>query len=71
MIQFSGHLMDFVANAVGVPLIPSYVPRMSSYFIRKFNNNLAVMLDKLDEMTFPERAMSLFMHVIAQKFWPR
>lgn len=49
--------MDFVATAVGVPIIPSYVPPM--------------LMAAHDTMTFFERTKSLIGHVIMAVMWPR
>ncbi|CAB3403097.1 unnamed protein product [Caenorhabditis bovis] len=48
----SGGLMDYVANAVGVPIIPSYVP--------------PIMMASHDNMDFLGRLKSFFGHIIGE-----
>ncbi|ETN73429.1 hypothetical protein NECAME_18339, partial [Necator americanus] len=53
----SGSIMDYVAYAVGVPIIPSYVPPM--------------MMDVAGEMNFIERTKSVIGHVLMKVLWKR
>ena len=54
---FSGNLMDYVANAVGVPLPSSYVPPM--------------MMAAHDTMNFIQRTKSFIGHALMNFIWPR
>ncbi|CAD6195442.1 unnamed protein product [Caenorhabditis auriculariae] len=51
----SGALWDGVANVIGVPIIPSYIP--------------PIMMEAMDTMTFYERIKSFIGHVLTQIIW--
>lgn len=69
LYSFSGHLQDYVSDAVGVPIIPSYTPRRYPEDSCKKCYS-AAHLDLLDKMTFSERALSFLMHAIGKGFYP-
>ncbi|CAD6195440.1 unnamed protein product [Caenorhabditis auriculariae] len=52
----SGALMDFVADLVGVPIIPSYTP--------------PIMMESTDTMTFFERMKSFIGHALTKILYP-
>ncbi|EYC41900.1 hypothetical protein Y032_0552g3349 [Ancylostoma ceylanicum] len=52
----SGQLMDNVANAIGVPTPPSYVPPL--------------MMESSDEMDFVQRTKSFIGHTLYNLIWP-
>ncbi|KAL6738215.1 hypothetical protein Aduo_011786 [Ancylostoma duodenale] len=53
----SGSVIDYVANLVGIPLIPSYVP--------------PIMMAAAGEMDFLQRTKSLIGHGLVKVFWKR
>ncbi|CAD6195441.1 unnamed protein product [Caenorhabditis auriculariae] len=53
----SGALMDYVADVIGVPIIPSYIPPM--------------LMEATDTMTFYERTKSFIGHGLMKAIWPR
>ncbi|RCN31066.1 UDP-glucoronosyl and UDP-glucosyl transferase, partial [Ancylostoma caninum] len=53
----SGSVIDYVANLVGIPLIPSYVP--------------PIMMAAAGEMSFLQRTKSLIGHGLMKVFWKR
>ena len=72
--NLSGAIMDYVATLVGVPLIPSYVPRMFSHLNTPFGSNLiisAMVMQSTDTMTFYERTKSFVGHGLMKLIWPR
>lgn len=65
--------MDYVADAMGVPLIPSYIPRMCWLFGVTFYlfMSLAMLMEAGSKMTFYERVKSFIGHALFKFMYPR
>ncbi|VDM65590.1 unnamed protein product [Strongylus vulgaris] len=62
----SGSIMDYIAYRIGVPIIPSYVPRFLLEIIF-----LAMMMEAGAEMSFLKRVKSVIGHGLTNLIWTK